>query len=75
MVADVKLTDGPFFIYRESAKRYIAIKFGVIDRDLGSAVEEAQRAINKRVELPRGYVRPLLSVSILKLNWPNLQII
>jgi cobalt-zinc-cadmium resistance protein CzcA len=55
MVADVKLTDGPFFIYRESIKRYIAIKFGVRDRDLGSAVEEAQKAIQAQVELSRGY--------------------
>jgi len=55
MVADVKLTDGPFFIYRESIKRYIAIKFGVRDRDLGSAVDEAQKAIQKQVELSRGY--------------------
>jgi heavy metal efflux system protein len=55
MVADVKLTDGPFFIYRESIKRYIAIKFGVRDRDLGSAVEEAQKAIQNQVELSRGY--------------------
>ena len=55
MVADVKLTDGPFFIYRESIKRYIAIKFGVRDRDLGSAVDEAQKAIQEQVELSRGY--------------------
>jgi len=55
MVADVRLTDGPFFIYRESGKRYIAIKFGVRDRDLGSAVDEAQQAIQSQIELPRGY--------------------
>ncbi|MGH8457494.1 MAG: efflux RND transporter permease subunit, partial [Stenotrophobium sp.] len=55
MVADVHLTDGPFFVYRESARRYIAIKFGVRGRDLGSAVAEAQQRVGQNVSLPRGY--------------------
>lgn len=55
MVADIKLTDGPFFIYRDTGKRYIAVKFGVRGRDLGSAVEEAQKAIRRQVDLPHGY--------------------
>ncbi|MCE1244533.1 CusA/CzcA family heavy metal efflux RND transporter [Oryzomicrobium sp.] len=55
MVAKVEIADGPFFIYREGALRYIAIKFGVRERDLGSAVAEAQQRVNAEVELPRGY--------------------
>lgn len=55
MVAQVELSDGPFFIYRESGRRYIAVRFGVRDRDLGSASAEAQALVNERVELPRGY--------------------
>ncbi|HQR02497.1 MAG: efflux RND transporter permease subunit [Proteobacteria bacterium] len=55
MVARVEITDGPFFIYRETAQRYIAVKFGVRDRDLGSAVAEAQKLVNEKVSLPRGY--------------------
>ena len=55
MLAGVELTDGPFFIYREAGKRYIAIKFGVRDRDLGSAAAEAQKMVKKKIELPRGY--------------------
>ncbi len=55
MVAQVELSDGPFFIYRESGRRYIAVRFGVRDRDLGSAAAEAQALVNERVELPRGY--------------------
>ncbi|MDR1164101.1 MAG: CusA/CzcA family heavy metal efflux RND transporter, partial [Candidatus Accumulibacter sp.] len=55
MVADVEVSDGPFFIYRERARRYIAIKFSVRGRDLGSAVAEAQKKMQKEVELPRGY--------------------
>ncbi|MBL6749104.1 MAG: efflux RND transporter permease subunit [Nevskia sp.] len=56
MVAQVRLADGPFFVYRESARRYIAVKFGVRGRDLGGAVAEAQARIAARVPLPRGYL-------------------
>jgi cobalt-zinc-cadmium resistance protein CzcA len=55
MVATVKLVDGPFFIYREAGKRYIAIKFSVRNRDLGSAVEDAQFLIEKNITLPPNY--------------------
>jgi len=54
-VAQIKLTDGPFFVYRESARRYIAIKFGVRNRALGGAVAEAKERIGKTVKLGRGY--------------------
>lgn len=55
MLAKVEVTDGPFFIYRESGKRYIAIKFSVRGRDLGSAVAEAQERVNANVVLPNNY--------------------
>jgi heavy metal efflux system protein len=55
LVADVKVTNGPFFIYRESARRYIAVKFGVRGRDLGSTVAEAQERVRHDVPLERGY--------------------
>jgi cobalt-zinc-cadmium resistance protein CzcA len=55
LVADVKLANGPFFIYRESGRRYIAVKFGVRGRDLGSAVAQAQELVNAEVHLDRGY--------------------
>ena len=55
MVASVQLTDGPFFIYREAGKRYIAIKFSVRNRDLGSAVEDAQFLVEKNITLPPNY--------------------
>ena len=55
MVAQVELTDGPFFIYRELGQRYIAIKFGVRDRDLGGTVADAQAAVAQSVQLPWGY--------------------
>ena len=55
MVASVQLSDGPFFIYREAGKRYIAIKFSVRNRDLGSAVEDAQFLVGKNITLPPNY--------------------
>src|SRR6266480_3523686 len=53
-VANVKLVSGPSYIYREGQERYLPIKFSVRDRDLGSAIEEAQRKIARQVELPAG---------------------
>ncbi len=50
---DVK--DGASEIYREANSRYVAIKYSVRGRDLGSTVEEAIRKINSQVKLPVGY--------------------
>jgi cobalt-zinc-cadmium resistance protein CzcA len=54
-VADVKLTSGASFIYREHQERYIPIKFSVRGRDLGGAVDEARARITRDVHLPAGY--------------------
>ena len=54
-VADVKLVSGAAFVYREQQQRYVPIKFSVRGRDLGSAVLEAQRAVESSVPLPGGY--------------------
>jgi heavy metal efflux system protein len=54
-LATIRQVNGPFFVYREGAQRYMAVKFGVRDRDLGSTVAEAQARIEKQVVLPRGY--------------------
>lgn len=51
----VKVSDGASEIYREANSRYVAVKFGVRGRDLGSTVEEAIRKVNAAVELPPGY--------------------
>src|SRR5467141_2282076 len=47
--------DGGSEIYREGNQRYVAIKYSVRGRDLGSAVEEAIQKVNARLQLPRGY--------------------
>jgi heavy metal efflux system protein len=54
-VADVRLVSGAAFIYREQQQRYVPIKFSVRGRDLGSAVLEAQHAVDSKVQLPGGY--------------------
>ncbi len=47
--------DGGSEIYREENSRYVAVKFSVRGRDLGSTVEEAIRKVNASVKLPTGY--------------------
>jgi heavy metal efflux system protein len=51
----VATTDGAEEIYREGEQRYIAVKYSVRGRDLGSTVEEAIDKVNKQVSLPTGY--------------------
>ena len=47
--------DGASEIYREANSRYVAIKYSVRGRDLGSAVEEAMAKVRSQVKLPEGY--------------------
>jgi cobalt-zinc-cadmium resistance protein CzcA len=51
----VKMQDGAEEIYRENGKRYVAIKYSVRGRDLGSTVQEAIKKVDKDVKLPLGY--------------------
>ena len=50
-----KVTDGGSEIYREANSRYVAVKYSVRGRDLGSTVEEAIRKVDAAVKLPVGY--------------------
>jgi cobalt-zinc-cadmium resistance protein CzcA len=50
-----KTEDGAEEIYREQNQRYVAIKYSVRGRDLGSTVEESIAKVNKEVKLPPGY--------------------
>ncbi|HXY13046.1 MAG TPA: CusA/CzcA family heavy metal efflux RND transporter [Terriglobales bacterium] len=47
--------DGGSEIYREANSRYVAVKFSVRGRDLGSTVEEAIKKVSANVKLPVGY--------------------
>ncbi len=51
----VSTDDGAVEIYREGGQRYIAIKYSVRGRDLGSTVEEAIARVDGNVRLPSGY--------------------
>jgi cobalt-zinc-cadmium resistance protein CzcA len=51
----IKQQDGGSEIYREGNQRYVAIKYSVRGRDLGSTVEEAIRKVTSQIQLPRGY--------------------
>jgi len=53
-VATVDVVSGAAYIYREQQQRYLPIKFSVRDRDLGSAIAEAQKKIAQQVVLPAG---------------------
>ena len=54
-LASISLDTGASYIYHERNQRYIPIKFSVRGRDLGGAVEEAQKRIAQNVKLPGGY--------------------
>jgi cobalt-zinc-cadmium resistance protein CzcA len=53
-IANVSLSNGAAFIYRENQERYVPLKFSVRLRALGSAVREAQRQVAEQVKLPQG---------------------
>ena len=54
-VCDIKVQEGASMIYREGNERYIAVKYSVRGRDLGSTVRQAMQEVNQRVKLPSGY--------------------
>ena len=54
-LTQVKTEDGAEEIYREQNQRYVAIKYSVRGRDLGSTVEESIAKVNQQVKLPPGY--------------------
>ncbi len=54
-LCNIEERDGASVIYREGNQRYVAIKYSIRGRDLGSAVEEAMAKVNALVQLPRGY--------------------
>jgi len=53
-IASINLVSGAAYIYREQLERYLPIKFSVRERDLGSAIKEAQDKIASQVKLPPG---------------------
>jgi len=54
-VAHVNLEEGPAQISRENISRRISVEANVRGRDLASVVAEAQRAVEREVQLPPGW--------------------
>jgi len=54
-VADLSVVVGPNQISREDGKRRVVVTCNVRDRDLGSFVAAAQKAIRDGIKLPAGY--------------------
>src|ERR1700678_3279963 len=50
-----QVRDDAYDIYREDGSRYVAIRFEVRGRDLGTTVKESIDKIAKKVQLPHGY--------------------
>jgi len=54
-VADIISTSGPNAISRENVQRKLVVSANVSGRDVGSVVEDVQRAVSESVQLPEGY--------------------
>jgi cobalt-zinc-cadmium resistance protein CzcA len=53
--ADIQVTNGASFIYREGNSRYIGVQFSVEGRDLADAVGDGIQQVNQKITLPQGY--------------------
>lgn len=53
--ADIRVTNGASFIYRQDNSRYIGVQFSVEGRDLAGAVEDAIGQVDAKVKLAQGY--------------------
>jgi cobalt-zinc-cadmium resistance protein CzcA len=54
-ITHITLDDGASTIYREGNSRYIAIKYSVRGRDLGSTVRQSIDEVARKVRFPEGY--------------------
>lgn len=54
-VASVEITEGPDMIRSENARLNGWVYVDIADRDLGSYVKDAKRAVNNQIKLPAGY--------------------
>jgi cobalt-zinc-cadmium resistance protein CzcA len=54
-IATITKISGPILIFRDNNERFVAVKFSVRGRDMGSAIIEAQKKVDKAISLPKGY--------------------
>lgn len=53
-IANIYTVTGPLLIFRDDNKRFIAIKFSIRGRDMGSTIAEAQKKVSKTIHLKKG---------------------
>src|ERR1700739_2323268 len=51
----MEVREGAYDIFREANQRYVAVRYEVRERDLGTTVDEARAKVEKNVKLPKGY--------------------
>ena len=54
-ITDISSVTGPNLIYRDDNRRFIAVKFSIRDREMGSTIAEAQQKMDKSIKLAKGY--------------------
>jgi len=54
-IADISRKTGACLIFRDENERYAALKFSARGRDMGSTVAEAQKKVQEKIHLKRGY--------------------
>ena len=54
-LAEISISNGASFVYRETNSRFIGVQFSVEGRDLAGAVRDAMAQVSNRVQLPQGY--------------------
>jgi cobalt-zinc-cadmium resistance protein CzcA len=54
-IAEIKTMTGPAFVYRDKNTRFIAVKFSIRERDMGSTIAEAQQKVNRQIKLGKGF--------------------
>jgi cobalt-zinc-cadmium resistance protein CzcA len=53
-IAKIYSVTGPLLLFRDDNRRFIAIKFSIRGRDMGSTIDEAQTKVNKVIKLRKG---------------------
>ncbi len=54
-IANITLKSGPCLIFRDNNRRYSALKFSVRGRDMGTTIADAQKRVNEKIKLNKGY--------------------
>ena len=54
-IAQIGTSNGPAFVYHDNGQRFIAVKFSIRDRDMGSTIAEAQKKMDQAIKLDKGY--------------------